>query len=393
MVKKRQGKKKNISKRKIIDSYLHSLYYTVKKPGSYQNAYKLYKTVVQENKHRIPLNYIKNWLHSQETFGIFKQSRTKFPRTKINPLYPGYLLDADLLSMENVQKYNNHTRFIIVLIDLFSRYAWMIPVKNKTASVIASAFDKLLKDVNKRFKPERLRTDKGGEFKNKFMKKIMEKWQIKHFFSNNEQKANYAENLIRWIKGKIYKYFHKKQTYKYIDILKDLNESYNNTYHSSIKRSPSEITKENAEKIWWELNIPKKKRKYKYQKYGSMNPKPFRYKVGDKVRVSYLKGLFKKEKDEKWSTEIYNIKSRSHRQGYPIYKIETLQNESIEGTFYEPEIQLAIMNDSDLWKIDKILKSRTIKGKKQFYVHWLGWNKSYRSWVDAKQIKDYDTIK
>ena len=111
---------------------------------------------------------------------------------------------ADLADMQLISKFNKGFRFLLCVIDIFSKYVWVVPLKYKKRVSIANAFQKIL-DVSKR-KPNKIWVDKGGEFYNRSMKSSLQKNKIFMYSTNNEQKSVVAERFIRIIKNKIYKY-------------------------------------------------------------------------------------------------------------------------------------------------------------------------------------------
>ena len=380
--KKAKKAKKNES---LINAYLKKMYYTSNEPGSFAGAYKLYRQSLKEGKYKISLNEIQKWLKKQEIYTLYKRKRDFMQRSTVNTMYPGFLLDTDLLSMQGVAKHNNGYGFVLVVIDTFSRYLWARALPNKEGKTVAKALLEILNSVP--YKVERLRSDNGSEYKNTFVKELLKKKGIRIQYTNNETKANYAEACIRTLKSKIYKYFNYKQTYKYTDILQDIVKSYNNTYHTGIKRAPADINMDNAAAVWWALNLPRDtpvKRQANVYKPGK-----FKYSIGDNVRVSYEKGPFTREYHEKWSEEIYIIRDRKHREGIPVYKLMDYNSTEIKGTFYENEIQGIILDSSRLWKVEKILKERKKSGKKQYLIRWSGWGEAFDSWIWAKELEDY----
>ena len=279
------------------------------------------------------------------------------------------------MDMSNLSKYNDGVRFVLVLIDIFSRYCWLEPLKSKHGVEVASAFKRIF---DKGRKIQKIRTDRGSEFSNRVVIAYLRSQGVEHFVTNNEVKANYAERLIKTIKSRIYKYITKKQTYHYISHLQDFADSYNHTYHRSIKMKPSDVNQSNEGALW-------------EQQYGTPSilpcPKPFKFAVGDTVRISYLRTTFMREYQEKWTEEIFTVVKRYRREGLPVYELKDYQNEAVHGTFYEQELQL--IDEPEVYKIEKILRSRKVRGKKQHLVRWVGWAPKYDSWIDAKSLESY----
>ena len=143
------------------------------------------------------------------------------------------------------------------------------------------AFDSILSEKRK---PEKLRTDKGIEFINESFQQYLKKRGIQFYTSTNEPKAAVVERVNRTLKSKLYRYFTGANFLRYIDVLQDIVDSYNNTYHRSIGRAPETVSL---------LNVGQVRRKL-YGKIERSKPKHFKFKVGDHVRLSLRKRLFKK---------------------------------------------------------------------------------------------------
>jgi hypothetical protein len=175
-------------------------------------------------------------------------------------------------------------------------------------------------------KPNFLQSDQGTEFLNSKFKEYLSEIDVGFYYVNSELKASVIERFNRTIKEKIYKYFTLKNTERYIDILDTLIQTYNNSYHRSIKTLPSKVNKENEKTIHQIL----------YKK--DSRDKVFNFEVGQTVRITKYKHIFEKGYTPKWTDEIFKVKYQIPRDPV-VYKIEDLNNEEIEGVFYEPVLQ------------------------------------------------------
>ena len=207
-------------------------------------------------------------INSKQKFGfgfeklaneLHKPIIRNFKRRKVNfGNEPNEIWSADLIDLKKLKKYNNGFQYIINIIDLYSRYAWSIPIKNKTGKSIVKAFD----SINQ--KPKKLWVDNGSEFYNKIFKKWLNDNNIEMYSTFNEGKAVVIERFNRTLKNKMFKYFTANGTYKYIDILSSLINEYNNKKHSSTKLSPNELyfdknnfMKKKNKKKWINSPMPK----------------------------------------------------------------------------------------------------------------------------------------
>ena len=149
--------------------------------------------------------------------------------------------------MQLLSKFNKGFRFLLCVIDIFSKYDWVIPLKDKKGISIVNAFQKILNDSKrskaeeKGQKPNKIWVGKGSEFYNNSFKKWLKDNDIFMYSTNNEEKSVIAERFIRILKNKIYKYMTSLSKNVYIDRLDDIVKEYNNTYHKSIKMKPVDV--------------------------------------------------------------------------------------------------------------------------------------------------------
>ena len=269
---------------------------------------------------------------------------------------------ADLADIQLISKFNRRFRFLLCIIDIFSKYAWVAPLKDKKGVSIVDPFQKIL-DQSAR-KANKIWVDKGSRFSNSSFKKWLKNNDIEMYLIHNEGKSVIAERFIRALKTKIYKYMTSASKNVYTDKLDDIVGEYNNTYHRTIKMKPVDVQDN--------IYIDFKK---------EVNDKDPKFKVGDHVRISKYKNIFAKGYTPNWSEEVFVVSKIKNTVPW-TYVINDLDGEEIIGTFYEKELQKT--NQQEL-RIEKVIKR---KGDK-LYVQWKGCNSSFNSWIDEK---DYDSI-
>ena len=262
--------------------------------------------------------------------------------------------------MQLLTKYNKGTRFLLCVIDIFSKYAWVVPFKDKKGISIVKAFQSILKQSNRQ-KPNKIWVDKGSEFYNVFFKKLLRESDIVMYSTHNEGKSVVAERFVRTPKSKIYKYMTSVSKNVYIDKLDDIVNEYNNTYHTTIKMKPIDV-KNNTY-----INTDKE-----------INNKDPKFKVGDRVRMSKYKSIFDKGYTPNWSEEIFVIKKVKNAVPW-TYVINDLNGEEIMGTFYEKELE---KTNQEEFRIEKVIKRKGYK----MYVKWKGHDNSFNSWIDKNDI-------
>ena len=262
--------------------------------------------------------------------------------------------------MQAFSKFNRGVKYLLAVIDVLSKYGWLVPLKDKTGKSVASA----LKTIFKERKPEKMWVDKGKEFYNKDVKDLIELYS-----TENEEKSSVVERWIRTMKEKMWKYFTDKNTNIYIDILPGLVKDYINTRHSSIKMTPVKASKKENELTVWRNLYPE------HLEIHDINPM---FSVGDQVRISKKKKTFEKGYTTRWTEEIFTIVEVKHTKP-PTYKIADLNGEEIKGSFYEPELQ---KTSQEIFRIEKVIK----RGKKKSLVKWKGYSDDFNSWVDNKEL-------
>ena len=161
------------------------------------------------------------------------KKRTAYSRFKDN------IWDADLTDMQLISKFNKGFKFLLCVIDIFSKYAWVVPLKDKKGVSIADAFQKILNESNR--KPNKIWIDKGSEFYNNSFKKWVKDYDIEMYSVQNEGKSVVAERFMRNLKIIIYEYMTAIFKNIYIDKLDEVVSEYSNTYHTTIKMNPVDV--------------------------------------------------------------------------------------------------------------------------------------------------------
>ena len=186
-------------------------------------------------------------------YTLHKPIRKKFLRRKTVVAGIDTQWHADLADLSKLSKFNDKHRYLLCIIDVFSKYAWVVPIKDKTGKTLVIAFKSVLKSGRS---PKSLQTDKGTEFKNKEFQNFLKTKKI-HFFTteNPETKASIVERFQRTLKTRMWKYFTHHRTLRYEDILPKLVHGYNHAYHRSIECAPVSVTLKAAYSVTFDLLI------------------------------------------------------------------------------------------------------------------------------------------
>ena len=242
----------------------------------------------------------------------------KFLKRKVYSGFKDNIWGADLADMQLISKFNKGFRFLLCVIDIFNKYALVVPLKDKKGISIVNAFQKILKESDK--KPNKIWVDKGSEFYNNSFKKWLKDNDIEMYLIHKKEISVVPERFIRTLKNKIYKYMTSISKNVYIDKLDDIIDEYNNTYHRTIKIKPIDV-KDNKY-----INFEKE-----------VNNKDPKFKVGDYVRISKYKNIFAKGYMPNWSEEVFIISKIKNTVPW-TYIINDLNGEEIIGKLYEKEL-------------------------------------------------------
>ena len=141
--------------------------------------------------------------------------------------------------MQLISKCNKGIKYLLCIIDGFSKYAWVVPLKEKKRNTITHAFQKILNSYKR--KPNKIWVDQGSEFYNIVFKKWLKENSIEMYSTHNEGKSVVVERFTRTLKNKIYKHMAAISKNVYFDVLDDIVDEYDNTYHKTIKMKPIDV--------------------------------------------------------------------------------------------------------------------------------------------------------
>jgi hypothetical protein len=299
------------------------------------NIYKYYEGVLK-------VKEIENLLASVESYTL----RREYKNLRRNPSFSHfkrYQFQADLIDIQKFARWNDGVKYIFAVIDTFTRKAWVRPCKDKTANSILNAFKEILQEAKK--PPLTLVTDRGSELRNKNFMLFCKNMKIKFFHNFTSVHAAYVERFNRTFQNLIYKYMSQFETRRYIDNLQNFVSSYNNREHRMIAMPPEEAEDEkNHEKV--ALKMLSYHNTIKYE-------------------------------------NIYDIKQTLPK---PLYLLETYdKKEKLVGGFYAHELTPV---NSNIFKVEKVIKQRKVRGQLQYFVKWKGYDSTHNSWIDANDITE-----
>jgi hypothetical protein len=294
----------------------------------------------------------------------------------------GYLTDlqSDLGDLAKLAKYNNGYKYILVAIDVLSKRIYAAPIKKKEFNDMIPAFDKIFGQMERL--PYRIFTDKGGEYVGKEMKTYFKKKDIIKIECNSSMvKASLAENALKRIKQRIYRYFHSEGNYKWIDILDKVVNGINHAKSRVLGGlRPVDISFKNAQEI-------------RLKNYGPILKKQKitkvpRYKTDDYVRMSRNKPIFAKGYTPSFDNEIIQIEKAmpaSSPDRVVNYFVKDQKGEPFKGYFYEPDLTKVRKDEKKPYRIEREIKRKKDKnGKWQYLVQFFA--DPVPQWIDESYL-------
>lgn len=303
---------------------------------------------------------------------LHRQARRHFPRRSTIMRGLNDTLQADLVEMIPYAKQNNGLKYILTVINIFSKKGYAYALKNKTGKEVTKAMKSILDSLGHPI--VNLHVDNGKEFYNKSMKSMLEKRNINLYSTFSTKKAAICERFNRTLKNKMWKRFSFNGSHKWVNILQSLINDYNNSIHRTIKMKPNDVTYDDEEYL---LNTVYR---------SNVNTPPYKkmkakFKIDDFVRISKYKHVFAKGFTPNWTTEIFKI--RRVQETFPItYLLVDFQGNDIQGSFYNEE--LLLVKDPKLFLVERIIKKKDDK----LFVKWLGFDSSHNSWINKDSVVD-----
>ena len=375
-----------------IRTLLDQIYHDSSNPGGFSTFGKLYEKAHKINP-IINKQDVKVYLQTQQSHTRFGLVPKRFIKKPVDVVRPGHLIGADLADLtDSYRKMNDNYRYLLFIIDCFSRKLWVIPLEDKRGKTIATKFDLFFKLSP--YKYNLLWVDEGGEFFSKHTKKVTLKHDVKiyHVF-NRRFKCSYAERVIQTIKRKLFKTLAHFNTMKFVHHLSNIVTGYNNTPHRGLGGlTPNTV--HNITNPQTLDDLAKWQHTRKLRNYGSsISRATSRINLsqrdilseGTLVRLlcNESEGVFNKSYLPIYSHEIFVI-DKVELLKPTIYHLKDLMDEPIRGVVYRAEIKQTSL--PDYFPIEKILKTRTKAGKKQHFVKYIGWPEKFSSWISEADV-------
>ena len=353
---------------KALKKQVYKKYTTLNEPGSFTSASKIKKHHFKDT----TIKHIDQALENVDAYTKHKPYHRRFPRRKTQTWGIDSQWQVDLIDMQPFSTSNKSYRYILAGIDVFSRYGFAQPILSKKSMDVLDGFKKMIQERQ----PDSIQSDLGKEFLNKYFQEFLKEEGI-HFFTghNDDVKCALVERFNSTLQNKLWRYFTFKNTYTWYDVLPQLVESYNNTYHKTIGGAPSQVTPENSDILFYRL----------YEQPAKKPKKKLTLKKGDKVRMLKKKKTFNRGYQPNWTEEVFDI-AVVKPTGYNL--IDGMREE-IKGTFYQPEVQKVAVSPSKRYDIEKVLKYRGSGKRRQGLVKWKGYGDKFNTWEPVRNIKKW----
>jgi transposase InsO family protein len=273
-------------------------------------------------------NKAREWLSGETAYVLHRSKRKRFARSKIFAPSRHALWEADLTFFDKLKRFNDGVKYLLVVIDVFSKIAAVEPLRTKATVTVSQAFEAILRRL--KVKPSKLRTDRGTEFNSAAFRRLMIKHGIHHYMTlDADIKAGVAERFNRTIKGRITRFMTANKTQRYLPQLQNIVAGYNASPHRSIGMAPNDVNRVNQKTVWHRLYGDGQ------NKTRAMRPK---FKIGDRVLITKSRDVFERGYTINWKREVFTVHKIILHFPYR-YVLRDDSNEVLEGSFYEQEMQ------------------------------------------------------
>lgn len=307
---------------------------------------------------------MKRGVKSDVAIELHAPARRRFKRRSVITKGLDDLHQMDLVDLSAYSRENKGFKFMITIIDVYSKFAWAEPLKNKSAKEVAQVVKKVYLK-SKRY-PQHIQTDKGTEFYNADFKSWLKSHHINHYSTYSTMKASIVERFNRTLRERMWRTFTEQGSHRWTHILQTLLHDYNHSHHRTIRMKPIDVRDNRL------LTTV-------YNKIKTVDTRTKRFRVGDIVRISKEKHQFEKGFTPNWTTELFTVR-KVQPTNPTTYLLKDYLNQPIAGGFYTEELQKTY--HPDVYLVERVLKR---KGT-QVYVKWLGFDSSHNSWIHKNKM-------
>lgn len=340
----------------------------------------------------VTLEDVRRALEHVDAYTLHKEY--KRPRLR-NPYYVHFKrqqVQADLIHVDDLAERNDGVRYLLALIDAFTRKLWVLPLPNKSGRTVREAFKQWLFVIEQ--PPRSIFFDRGKEFVNRWVTGLLRGRGIRTLFPKSDIKAGTVERVNRSIQNLLYKYLSDRETFRYLEVLPDLVATYNDRPHRSLDGlTPNQAEAPQNTLLVRDLHRRRydrleRRRAAKLRSARRHSRPATRIQVGDTVRIKTLRGAFDRGYHTQFKGELFRVERIFTNMTVPMYQLRSQNDgELVEGGFYANE--LSLVRHDDVYRVERILRRRrTPEGRLQYLVRWRDFGPQHDSWIDARNIVD-----
>ena len=355
---------------------IKQVYYSIDNPASFSSADNVLRQCQQVDP-TINMKDVKEFLSGELAFTLHRRVVRRFKRKPIVSTRHGEQAQADLVDIQRFANANSSYRYILTVIDVFSKVAFAEPLKSKGSADIVKAFDRILQH----YKPLKLQTDEGREFTNSQVQALFREYKVTWFPAKNELiKCAIVERFQRTLMTKITKYMTSQGSQSFVNKLPLFIKSYNNAFHRSIKMTPAEAMNAPAAAVFKNL--------YGFSNERAMLRQLQRKAVllkGDHVRIQTQKDRFTKGYAQNFTDQVYYIDHPVSSMTRPVYRLKDHKGDVIKGNFYPEEVQKVVPDTS--YRVIVLAERRWGRGK-QYLVHYVNYPDTENEWISGQRLQE-----
>ena len=363
---------------RLFMDYLKELYLGENSVVRYGSPAAILQAIRVQNKYvNVGLKRLKRYMGFFESYSL-NRVRHVGPKARTRRYVahvPFYQYETDLLDISRFSKFNSGYMFILSLIDVFSKFGYMKPLRDKTASTVVEAFKSLLDELPPGI--TWIHSDLGSEYRSRAFVALLHERGIKQTYAAQSTSGSVVERFQRSLRSLFRTYRIEHNTMTFVSAISELVNLYNSRVHSTTKTAPRDVTSENAGLISDQI----------YGKWKERDPQPYKFALEQSVRISTKITAFAKH-EHNYSVEIFTIASRTRRDVTNIYTLSSC-SEPIEGYFYEHDLTAVYVGDK-LFQIDQFIDEKKINGVPHVLVKFKGYPNDARcnKWLKKSDVVD-----
>ncbi len=355
--------------------YLRDLYLDTTSGVAYSSPEKILRKIKQDGKYtNIGINRLRRFMGIFDSYTLNrgrhfdKEVHRRYGLQRMN-----HTIEVDLFTIQRYSKDNDGYVWILAAIDVFSKFGYLIPLKDKQAKTIVIGLKTILSGLE--HKVRTIHSDLGKEFVAHQTGGFLKQLGIQQTFAKMSGHCYVVERFIKSMRAIFRAYRLENDTSRFIDKIPELVKLYNNRYHRTLGMSPASVNEYNSLFVTDRI----------FNSWKDRRPKPFKFRINDVVRIATQKTVFDKH-DFNFSTELFNVTHRERRDGVNIYQIEGC-GEPIIGYFQESELVSVQKEDAER-EIEKIISEKKVNGETFVYVKFRNYpsNKHCNQWIRKRDI-------